>query len=154
MIRLPCNLNAAVVGAGVTRGQVHELFEMVTRPYKDLHAGHAELAVVFVHYGGEALDQRFRNIPRSGAICLGEHLSEVAIDAFNLFDIQLPMSRPGDEAGDDGDLRDEIDQGAIGFTIAQTLKRDPCTQREIRGFLPGHRQKQGLCMRARRWLTQ
>ncbi len=52
---------------------------------------------------------------------------------------ELSVSCPGDEVRDDDDLGDEVDQGAVRFTIAQTLQRDSCTQHEIRGFFPGHR---------------
>jgi len=119
------------VGAGVTRGQVDQLSKVITRPHNDLHPGHTELAVVLIDHGREALDQRSRDIPRPGVIGLAEYRSEATLNAFNLCNIELPMSRPGDEARDDDDLGDEIDQGTVRFTIAQTLKRDPCTQRKI-----------------------
>lgn len=153
-MRLPCGLKVAVVGAGFTRGQISKFAEMIACPDNDLHPGHAELAVVLVYYGSETVDQRFGDIPRSHAVCLGEHFSEATLDTFNLPDIELPVSRPGDEGRDDDDLRDEIDQWSVCFTGAQTLKCDPCTQREIRGFPAGHREKERPCMRTRRRPTR
>ncbi|WP_201698500.1 hypothetical protein [Paraburkholderia hiiakae] len=108
----------AVVGAGITRGQINEFPKVITRADDDLHPRHAELAIVLIYYGGEALDQRFGHIPHSGAVCLGEHFSESTLDTLNLSDIELPVSRPGDEARDDDDLRDEIDQWSVCFTGA------------------------------------
>ncbi|CAG9254837.1 hypothetical protein PUN4_230034 [Paraburkholderia unamae] len=136
------NLKVAVIGAGPSRGQIDELSEVVTRPDYDLHPGHAELAVVLVHHGGEALDQRLGHSPHAGAIGIVEYLVEVTFNAFNLPDIKLSVSRAGDETRDDDDLGDEIQEGAVCFAVAQTLNRYPRAQREICGFFPGHRQKQ------------
>ena len=40
-----------------------------------------------------------------------------------------------------------INQRAVRFSTAQTLERNPCTQRKIRGFLAGHGKKERFCMR-------
>ncbi|MFX1689430.1 hypothetical protein PWR05_33680 [Paraburkholderia sp. A2RI-6] len=119
------------------RDPTHQLSEVITRPHYDLHSGHAERAVVFIDNGGETVSQRFRHIPDASVVCLIEYLSEATFNAFDVRDIELPVSGPGDEARDDDDLRQEIDQRAVRFSIAQTLERNPCTQRKIEDSLRG-----------------
>jgi len=114
---LPCDPEMAVVGLRLTRGQVDALSEMITCPDNDFHPGHAELAIVLIYHSGEPLDQRFRHIPDAGAICLAEYVPELTLNAVNLSDIKLPMTRAGDEARDDDHLRDEIDQGRFASPL-------------------------------------
>lgn len=139
---LPCDLKVAVVGAEIVRCQINKFPEMIARPDNNLHPGNAELAIVLVDRGSEALDQRSGHIPHSATIRLGEHFSEASFNSVDLPDIEFSMSRPGNETRDDDHLRDEIDQGSVRFTIAQTLKCDPCAQRELCGFPAGHGEKE------------
>ncbi|WP_224039725.1 hypothetical protein [Paraburkholderia unamae] len=89
-------MEMTVVGAGVTRGQINKLSEVIARPDDDLHSGNAELAVVLIDHGGEFRDKRFGHVPHAGAIRFAEYLCEATLNVFDLGDIELPMSRPGD----------------------------------------------------------
>jgi hypothetical protein len=81
-----------------------KFIEIAVRADNVHHPGYAEHAIAFVDHGSEFLDQRFEYVSHSGAICLGEHHAKATLDAFDLPDIKLPMSRPGNEAHDDDGL--------------------------------------------------
>ena len=77
----------AVGGSSVACSEIHELLEIIARPDNDPHVGHAELAIVFIDYGDDLVDQRPGDMPHAAAISLDKYVGETAFNTVNIFDI-------------------------------------------------------------------